>query len=136
MAEHFCRQDEQMEEGELSVNLLTMMMDDCKILNHVRTDDPYGGYDYDESWTDGASFKASIAKDTSTEQQIAEKQGISEAFTVVVYDSMVLDYHDVFKRVRDGAIFRVTSKTADSVAHPASTIRIAKVTAERWVLPT
>ena len=116
------------------MNLLTMMMDDCKILNHVRTDDPYGGYT--DTWTDGASFKASIAKDTSTEQQIAEKQGISEAFTVVVNEDFVLDYHDVFRRVRDGAIFRVTSRTADSVAHPASTIRIAKVSAERWVLPT
>ena len=123
-----------MEEGELSVNLLTMMMDDCKILNHVRTDDPYGGYS--DTWTEGASFKASIVKDTSVEQQIAEKEGVSEAFTVVVNDDFTLDYHDVFKRLRDNSIFRVTSRTADSIAHPASTIRIAKVSAERWVLPT
>lgn len=78
---------------------------------------------------------AAIAKESSPEQQIAEKQGISEAFTVVVEDSFTLDYHDVFKRTRDNAIFRVTSRTQDSTAHPASTVRIAKVTAERWVLP-
>lgn len=115
-------------------NLLTQMMDECRILNHVRTDDSYGGYA--EAWTEGASFMCAIAKNTSTEQQIAEKQGISESFTVVVSDSFSLDYHDVFKRVKDGEVFRVTSKTADSTAHPASTVKIAKVTAERWVIPT
>lgn len=116
------------------MSLLTQMMEECKILNHVRTDDPYGGHK--ESWEDGATFKCAIAKDTTTEQQIAEKQGITESYTVVVNDRFSLDYHDVFKRVRDGAIFRVTSRTADSTAHPASTVRIAKVTAERWEIPS
>ena len=115
------------------MSLLTQMMDECLILNKVRTNDGEGGYE--TAWTEGASFKAAIAKNTSTEQQIAEKEGISEAYTVVVDDTFFLDYHDVFRRLRDGAIFRVTSRTPDSTAHPASTIRIAKVTAERWELP-
>ena len=115
-------------------NLLGQMMDECRILNHVRTDDGLGGYT--DTWTEGATFKAAIAKNDSIEQQIAEKQGITEAFTVVVKDSFTLDYHDVFKRISDNAVFRVTSRTKDSTAHPASTVRIAKVTAERWVLPS
>ena len=109
------------------------MMDECKILNHVRTDDDFGGYT--DTWTEGATFRAAIAKDSSPEQLVAEQQGISEQFTVVVEESFSLDYHDVFRRVSDGAIFRVTSRTQDSTAHVASTVRIAKVTAERWVLP-
>ena len=115
------------------MSLLTQMMDDCRILNHIRSDDDFGGYT--EEWSDGMRFKAAIAKNSSPEQEIAEQQGISELFTVVVQDNIVLDYHDVFRRVSDGAIFRVTSKTTDSTAHPASTVRVAKVTAERWVLP-
>lgn len=114
------------------MSLLTRMMEDCCILNHVRTDDAYGSYT--EAWTEGATFKAAIGKNMTTEQQIAEKQGISEAFTVVVNKGFVLDYHDVFKRKSDGAIFRVTSRTTDSEAHPASSVKIAKVTAERWEL--
>lgn len=116
------------------MNLLNQMMDECRILNHVRTDDDFGGYT--DTWTEGAKFKAAIAKNSSPEQQIAEKEGITEAFTVVVEDSFTLEYHDVFRRLSDSAIFRVTSRTTDSTAHPASTIRIAKVTAERWVLPS
>jgi len=116
------------------LSLLTQMMEECRILNHVRTDDDFGGYT--DAWEPGAKFNAAIAKNSSTEQQIAEKEGLSEAFTVVVEDTFSLDYHDVFKRTRDNAVFRVTSRTDDSIAHPASTVRIAKVTAERWVLPS
>lgn len=115
------------------MSLLTQMMDECRILNHVRTDDDFGGYT--ETWTEGAKFLAAIAKNASPEVTVAEQQGISEQFTVVVEDTFSLDYHDVFKRTKDNAIFRVTSRTVDSTAHPASTVRIAKVTAERWVLP-
>ena len=116
------------------MSLLTQMMDECRILDHVRTDDAYGGYS--DEWTTGARFMAAIAKDSSPEQLMAEKQGLSESFTVVVDQGFTLNYHDVFMRVKDGSIFRVTSKTQDSTAHPASTVKIARVTAERWVLPS
>ena len=116
------------------MSLLTQMMEECQILNKIRTNDGEGGYK--TVYSPGATFNAAIAKNSSTEQQIAEKQGISEAYTVVVDETFGLDYHDVFKRAKDNAIFRVTSRTADSTAHPASTVRIAAVAAERWELPT
>ena len=115
------------------MSLLTRMMEECQILNHVRTDDSFGGYR--DAWEGGVKFMAAIAKDGSPEQKIAEKQGITESFTVVVDQGFSLGYHDVFKRLSDNSIFRVTSKTTDSTAHPASTVKIARVTAERWVLP-
>lgn len=114
------------------MNILYQAMEDCRILNHSRVDDEFGGYK--ETWTEGAKFRAAIAKANSAEQLVAEKQGVSESFTVVVDQTMVLDYHDVFKRLSDNAFFRVTSRTADSTAHPASTVKIAKVSAERWEL--
>lgn len=119
-----------MEEGEL-LSLLTQIMVDCTILNHIRTNDPYGGYK--ETWDDGATFKAAISKDGSTEAEIAERQELGEIYTVVTSREFVLNYHDVFKRDSDGAVFRVTSNSQDS--HPASTIQINKVSAERWELP-
>ena len=73
-------------------------------------------------------------KDNSTEALIAEKQGVSEIYTVVVQKGTVLEYHDVFRRLSDGAVFRVTSNITDNEAPNASTVRIAKVTAERWEL--
>lgn len=114
------------------MNLLYQMMTPCVFVNHVRTDDPLGGYT--EAWQDGATFDAAIAKDSTTEAVVAEQQGINEIFTIVVRKGVSLDYHDVIKRLEDGAIFRVTSRSIDSEAHPASSIPIAKVTAERWEL--
>lgn len=112
------------------MSLLTQIMEECRILNHVRTDDAVGGYS--DEWIEGASFKAAIGKMSSPEVVVAEKQGLAEMFTVVVNKGFKLDYHDVFKRLSDGSTFRVTSRTVDSEAHPASTVRIATVTAERW----
>ena len=114
--------------------LLHDMMEDCKIMNHVRVDDAYGSYT--ETWQEGATFKATIIKNSSNEATIAEKQGVSEIFTIVTPKDFLLDYHDVLKRVSDGQIFRVTSNGKDSDAPDASTVKIAKVTAEKWVIPS
>ena len=123
---------EQVEEGEFLSNLLYQIMTPCKLMNHVRTDDTLGGYT--DAWTEGATFDASITKDGSTEAVIAERQGVSEIYTVVTKRTFMLNYHDVIKRVSDGAIFRITSNAKDLEAHPASTVQIAMVTAERWEL--
>lgn len=122
-----------MEEGEL-LSLIESMMEDFVFLNKVKVDDPVGGYKDD--YQDGVTFKAAVIKNSTTEAQIAEKQGITEIFTIVTDKSMVLEFHDVLRRVSDGEIFRVTSRATDSQAPEASTVPIAKVSAERWVLPT
>lgn len=114
------------------MSLLTQTMTECRMVARTRVDDDFGGYK--ETWTDGARFRAAIAKDGSAEQKVAEKQGVSEGYTVVVDQGITLNYHDVFKRLSDGATFRVTSRTVDSTAHPHSTVKIAVVTAERWEL--
>ena len=114
------------------MSLIEKMMEKCNILNHIREDDPYG--DEVERWTEGTTFDATIIKDSSTQAVVAEQQGVKEIFTVVTKKGFRLGYHDVFKRVSDGQTFRVTSNTKDSEAPAASTVRIAKVTAEKWEL--
>ena len=116
------------------MSLITQMMEECVFLNKAHSDDAYGGYS--PTYTDGAHFMAAIGKNNSSEQLVAEQQGVAEAFRVIVNEGVSLDYHDVFRRVSDGSIFRVTSRTVDSTAHKASTVRIAVVTAERWELPS
>ena len=121
-----------MEEGEL-LSLLNSMMESCTILNRTKTSDGVLGFTY--VWTDGASFDAVIIKNSSIEARMAEKQGVTEVYTVVTSKGFGLDYHDVFRRDSDGQIFRVTSNQRDSEAPEASTVKIGKVTAERWELP-
>lgn len=114
------------------MRLINQMMEKCNILNRSRVDDDYGGYE--ETWTVGASFDATIIKNSSTEAIVAEKQGVAEIFTVVTNKQFKLSYNDVFRRVSDNQVFRVTSNGKDSEAPSASTVPISKVTAEKWVI--
>ena len=104
------------------------------MLDKVSVPDGLGGFDY--TWKDGAEFTAAIVKDTSTEARIAEKQGVTEIYTVTVYKGAKLAYHDVFRRVSDSATFRVTSNVTDSETPERATFQIGQVSAEKWVIPT
>lgn len=94
--------------------------------------DGLGGFTY--QWTQGAVFEAAIVKNTTLEARIAEKQGVTELYTVTVHKGLTLEYHDVFKRLSDNAIFRVTANTHDSETPKRATFQIGQVTAERWEL--
>jgi hypothetical protein len=110
----------------------TMMDDACVLMEKVRVPDGLGGWT--TQWTDGAAFNAAILKDASTVAKIAEKDGVTELYTVTVKRETPLDFHDVFRRTSDGQIFRVTSNMTDNVSPSFSKINFGQVTAERWVL--
>lgn len=115
--------------------LIYDMMEDCRFKGKTTIDDLYGSTVH-TGWRDGATFKASITKNSTTEAIVAEKQGITEIYTVVFKKGLAIGYHDVFERLSDGQVFRVTSDAKDSEAPKASTVQIAKVTAEKWVIPS
>lgn len=116
------------------MTILDTMMTECRMMDRTTIPDGFGGVK--ETYAPGAAFQAVIRKDGSTEAIIAEKQGLSEFFTVVVSKRMRLRQNDVIRREKDGQIFRITSDTLDAEAPEASTVKITKCTAERWVLTT
>lgn len=115
------------------MSLIDSMMEQCVMLDKTSAPDGMGGFIY--TWVEGAPFEATIIKQSSPTVIVAEQQGINEQYLVVVRTGIPLDFHDVFRRVSDGATFRVTGDARDSEAPKASTVQIAKVTAERWVVP-
>ena len=114
------------------MNLLDTMKESCVMMDKTSVSDGMGGFS--TAWVEGASFYAVIRKDAAPEEVVAQQQGAAETFTVIVDKSVPLDYHDVFKRVSDGAVFRLTSNTKDSAAPSRSTVPIAKAKCERWAL--
>lgn len=115
------------------MSLIESMMEDCTMLDRTTVSD--GVFGTVPSYVAGATFRAAIIKASSIEARIAEKQGVSEVYTVVVPKGVSLEYHDVFRRESDKSTFRVTSNIKDDEAPEASTVKIGKVTAERWELP-
>lgn len=115
------------------MSLYEDMLEPCVLLDKTTSPDGYGGYI--ATYVDGAQFEASCIFDTSMEARTADKQGVTSLYTVHTLKSMTLQYHDVFRRLRDGKIFRVTSDGDDVHSPESSTINMSKVTAEEWVLP-
>lgn len=115
------------------MNLLTGMMEEYVMLIETTTPDGYGGFT--STWATGDYFMAYVRKETTPEITVAEQQVVKETFTVIVPSEVVLDYHDVFRRVSDNAVFRVTSKTLDHSAPAVSSVPIARANCERWAIP-
>ena len=117
------------------MSLLSDAMESCVILNKQTSSDAYGGFI--NTWTDGAEFKAAIVFDTSIEARAAEAQGVHSMYTVTTTRNLTLQYHDVFRRTRDGKLFRVTSDGDDKFTPASTALDMRQVTAEELVsLPT
>ena len=115
------------------MSLLTEQMETCVMLDKTTTPDGYGGYI--SRYVDGATFSAAITFDTSMEARVAERQGVTSMYTVTTGKEMTLEYHDVFRRVDDGKIFRVTSDGDDKHTPASASLNMRQVTAEEWELP-
>lgn len=112
------------------MSLIDDFMDKCIMLNKITTADGYGGYI--TTWTDGAEFDAAITFDTSMQARTADKAGVTSLYTVTTSRALTLEYHDVFRRVRDGKVFRVTSDGDDKFTPASATLDMRQVTAEEW----
>lgn len=114
------------------MSLLNEAMEECVMLDKTTQADGYGGYE--TVWRYGAKFKSAITFDTSIEARTAEQAGVTSLYTVTTNKGLTLEYHDVFQRVRDGKIFRVTSDGDDKYTPDSATLNMRQVTAEEWIL--
>lgn len=115
------------------MSLLTEAMETCVLMDKITEPDGYGGYR--ATYVAGASFQAAITFDTSMEARVADKQGVTSLYTVTTSKALTLEYHDVFKRVLDGKVFRVTSDGDDKFTPASATLDMRQVTAESYDLP-
>ena len=114
------------------MSLLSEAMQECTMLDKITSSDGYGGTK--ESYVSGAVFNAAIVFDISIEARVADKQGVTSKYTVTTSRKTMLKYHDVFKRNKDGKIFRVTSDGDDKYTPKSAALDMRQVTAEEFVL--
>lgn len=115
------------------MSLLTEQMEECVMLDKTTKSDGYGGIE--TSWADGAMFNAAVVFDTSMQARTAEKQGVTALYTVTTEKNINLQYHDTFRRISDGKLFRVTSDGDDKHTPISATLNMRQVTAEEWSIP-
>lgn len=113
--------------------LIENFMEKCVLLEKTRVSDGLGGNEV--AYKDGASFMAAVNKEKSLDARVAEKEGVTEVYTVTTAEGVALEFHEVFRRERDKATFRVTSNASDSKPPKAASFSFEQVSAERWSIP-
>ena len=93
------------------MSLIDFFKSPCVALTQQRTPDGEGGYTI--QWTEGQQFDAAIVLDTSATARRAEKDSLTNQYTVTVDKGVALNFHDVFRRTADNRTFRVTSNASD-----------------------
>lgn len=116
------------------MSLLKEAMESCALLNKVTEPDGYGGRK--DTWVESSvTFDAAVVFDTSMEARRANAEGVKSLYTVTTEKEFTLEYHEVFRRISDGKIFRVTSDGDDKHTPASANLNMRQVTAEEWSLP-
>lgn len=108
-------------------------LESCVMLDKKTESDGLGGFI--TVYKDGAPFRAAIVKDKTLAAKVAERQGVTEIYTITTDPGTRLSAYDVFRRVADGTTFRVTSNAKDSETPKMASFAFEQVSAERWDLP-
>lgn len=114
------------------MSLLDDAFTTCVLIEKKRQPDGAGGFITE--WQEGAQFKAAVTYDNSLQARTAQAQGVTSVYTVTTRRSAILSYHDVFRRLKDGKIFRVTSNGEDNATPEGAGIDMRQVSAEEWQL--
>lgn len=113
--------------------LFEKMMEPCHMMDKATVTGPFG---VETEWKEGAPFMAAVIKDKSLQARVAEKEGVTQVYTITAKPGVDLDFHDVIKRDKDGATFRVTTPSEDSKTPDVASFQFVQVNAERWDIPT
>lgn len=114
------------------MSLIDDMKTPCVFMEKTRTPDGEGGYI--TAWAEGSELETAITFNSSMQARVAEKSGVTSLYTVTVDKKVVLEYHDVIKRLSDGKIFRVTSDGNDIQTPERAMFQFSQVTAEEYTL--
>jgi len=99
------------------------------VVDKVSVPDGGGGFVWE--WQDGAPFEGRIKLDSSTQMQIAQKNGIRAVYNLTVHKGIPLETGDLIKRMRDDAVFKVTADPSDRQTPSMSTLDAKSVSMER-----
>jgi hypothetical protein len=114
------------------MSLLTEQMETFALMVRTTVSDGYGGFT--TTWSEGDTFQAAAAYDTTLEARVAAVQGATSVYTIYTAKAVSLAYYAVIKRKSDGKVFRVTSDSVDKQTPLSAGLDMRVVTAEEYVL--
>ncbi|MBR0090232.1 MAG: hypothetical protein IJP92_00820 [Lachnospiraceae bacterium] len=114
------------------MSLLQEAFEECTMIDRITSSDGLGGFT--SVYQDGAGFMCAVVLDNSIEARRAAREGVTAIYTVTTERNINLQYHNIFRRERDGKIFRVTSDGDDRLTPKSAGLDMRQVSAEEWRL--
>lgn len=115
------------------MSLIDELMESCVIVDKTTKPSEYGGIE--TVWVDGAPFTAAIVFDSSVPAKVAAVQGVTDLYTITTRKDVVLQANDVFRRLKDGKTFMVTTDGKDKHTPASASLNMRVVSAREWVIP-
>lgn len=84
-------------------------------------------------WTPGEVFPAALVPVRTDLRDAADRKVPADRYTLLTPRSVALRFHDVFRRLSDGATFRVLS--LENHTPPSAALDLRAAQAERWEVP-
>lgn len=106
-------------------------MSGCVRLIPHRRRDGLGGFT--ACWREGEAFRAAVVPEGTKKASEAGAAREARVYRVTAEPGVALGFHDVFRRERDGAVFRVTGALGRPPA--CAGFDFAQAMAEEWRLP-
>lgn len=106
----------------------------CVLLNRRTVRDGVGGYKTE--WAEGVAFEAAWEYEDAPEITVAEQQGVERTYRIYVDKTLELEYHDAFRRINNGQIYRVTNPGTDRHTPSFSLLNKRLIEVEKWALPS
>ena len=116
------------------MSLMDAYKDECVLLVKTRIPDGQGGYSM-TGYTDGITFSPAWEYESSPEMLVAEKEGVSRVYRLYVDKALDLEEHEVFRRIKDGQVFRVTNPGTDRHTPDSSMLNKRLIEVEKYTLP-
>lgn len=113
------------------MSLLDLFSDEYTVLNQTNSDDGYGSYKVE--YTEGETFRGSIAFNESHVPSSIESLDLKSTYKLLFPKEVTLSFHQVIKRA-DGKIFRVTSDGSNVFTPNSSQLNLRLVELEDWSL--
>jgi len=118
--------------GVIEISLLDDAMEACTIMDKTTAPDGYGGVT--TVYQAGALIQAAIVFDSSLQARTASVQGVKDLYTITTRRNVVLQYHDVIRREKDGKLLRVTTDGKDKETPQGAGLDMRVVNAEEFTI--
>ena len=82
------------------------------------------------------AFEAAWEYESAPEITVAEQQGVERTYRIYVDKTLELEYHDAFRRIDNGQIYRVANPGTDRHTPSFSMLNKRLIEVEKWALPS